>query len=147
MGPHLRPYFIGLSQQKRGQGGVLFKRAHLTMETEHGSVRLHVEVADTGPAREQGLMFRRGLPENGGMIFLFGEEQEIGMWMKNTYIPLDMVFIGGDWRIVHIAPSVPPLSTAFISSVRPCSSVLEIAAGRAKALGLRVGGAASLSGE
>jgi uncharacterized membrane protein (UPF0127 family) len=66
------------------------------------------------------------------------------MWMKNTYIPLDMVFIGDDWHIVHIARDAEPLSTAIISSVRPASRVLEILAGQADKLGLKPGDTVSL---
>ena len=73
------------------------------------------------------------------MIFLFDGEHEITMWMKNTYIPLDMVFIGNDWRIRHIAYDAEPFSTDVISSMRPASRVLEIGAGQAKKLGLAVG--------
>jgi len=125
-------------------GDVLFKRASLTIQTNSGPTLLNVEVADTDVRREQGLMFRRKLPDDGGMIFLFDREQEITMWMKNTYIPLDMVFIGSDWRIVNIAYNAEPFSTDVISSVRPASRVLEIAAGQAGRLGLAPGDAVFL---
>src|SRR5208282_1631156 len=100
---------------------------------------LDVEVAGTEQKREHGLMFRRNLPENAGMIFLFEDEHEITMWMKNTYIPLDMVFIGDDWRIEHIARDTEPLSTDIIPSVHPASRVLEIGGGQAAKLGLAPG--------
>ncbi len=125
-------------------GDILFKRANLKIETKNGPVLLNVEVADTEPEREQGLMFRRKLPENQGMIFLFDNEQEITMWMKNTYIALDMVFIGSDWRIVHIAYNAEPFSTDIISSMRAASRVIEIEAGQAKKLGLATGDAVAL---
>jgi uncharacterized membrane protein (UPF0127 family) len=105
---------------------------------------LDVEVADTDPKREQGLMFRRVLAANHGMIFLFEGEQEITMWMKNTYISLDMVFISADWRISHIARNAEPQSTEIISSVQPASRVLEIAGGEADRLGLKPGDLVSL---
>ncbi len=120
-------------------GDALFKRASLTIDTKNGPVALDVEVADTEPKREHGLMFRRTLRPDQGMIFLFDGEQDIAMWMKNTYISLDMVFIGDDWRIVHVAEDAEPLSTNIISSVRPASRVLEIAGGEAKKLGLAAG--------
>src|SRR6476661_8697943 len=69
------------------RGDVLFKHANLKIETGSGPVAVEVEVADTDPKREQGLMFRRELAPKHGMIFLFDEAQEISMWMKNTYIP------------------------------------------------------------
>jgi uncharacterized membrane protein (UPF0127 family) len=120
-------------------GDILFKRSSLKIETKNGPVLLKVEVADTDPKREQGLMFRRAVPENEGMIFLFDDEHEIAMWMKNTYIPLDMIFIGADWRIVNIAYNAEPFSTDVISSMRPASRVVEIGAGQARKLGLGVG--------
>ncbi|MFY9875419.1 MAG: DUF192 domain-containing protein [Rhodomicrobium sp.] len=120
-------------------GDVLFKPASLKIETKSGPVLLNVEVADTEAKREQGLMFRRSLSGDHGMIFLFDGEHEITMWMKNTYIPLDMIFIGNDWRIRHIASDAEPFSTDVISSMRPASRVLEIGAGQAKKLGVSVG--------
>ncbi len=125
-------------------GDVLFKTASLKIETRSGPVLLNVEVADTEAKREQGLMFRRSISADHGMIFLFDGEHEITMWMKNTYIPLDMVFIGSDWRIRHIAYDAEPFSTDVISSVRPASRVLEIGAGQARKLGLAVGDIAAL---
>jgi uncharacterized membrane protein (UPF0127 family) len=125
-------------------GDAPFKHAQLKIETRNGPVHLDVEVADTEQQREHGLMFRRQLPEDRGMIFLFGDEREITMWMKNTYVPLDMVFIGSDWHIVHIARDAEPLSTDIISSVQPASRVLEILAGQADKLGLKRGDTVSL---
>jgi hypothetical protein len=126
------------------QGDALFKHANLKIETGSGPAVLDVEVADTDPKREQGLMFRRVLAANHGMIFLFEGEQEITMWMKNTYISLDMVFISADWRISHIARNAEPQSTEIISSVQPASRVLEIAGGEADRLGLKPGDLVSL---
>jgi hypothetical protein len=120
-------------------GDALFKHASLSIETKSGPIALNVEVADTEPQRERGLMFRRKLGTDQGMIFLFDGEQDITMWMKNTYISLDMVFIGDDWRIVHIAEDAEPLSTDIIPSMHPASRVLEIAGGQAKKLGLAPG--------
>jgi uncharacterized protein len=122
----------------------IFKHASLKIETKNGPVTLDVEVADTDPKREHGLMFRRNLPAHGGMIFLFDSEHTINMWMKNTYIPLDMVFIGDDWRIKHIARNTEPHSTDIIPSVHPASRVLEIAGGQAETLNLAPGDALSL---
>jgi uncharacterized protein len=107
-------------------------------------VLLNVEVADTEPKREKGLMFRRKLGQGEGMVFLFDDEHEITMWMKNTYIPLDMVFVGADWRIVNIAYNAEPFSTNVISSIRPASRVIEMVAGQAQKLGLAVGDTVSL---
>jgi uncharacterized protein len=122
----------------------IFKHAGLKIEARNGPVTLDVEVADTDKKREHGLMFRRSLPEKTGMIFLFDDEHTITMWMKNTYIPLDMVFIGDDWRIKHIAREAEPLSLDIIPSVHPASRVLEIGAGEAAKLGLAPGDKVSL---
>ncbi len=125
-------------------GDTVFKHASLKIETRNGPLTLDVEVADTDKKREHGLMFRRNLPEKAGMIFLFDDEHTITMWMKNTYIPLDMVFIGDDWRIKHIAREAEPLSTDIIPSVHPTSRVLEIGGGEAAKLGLAPGDTVSL---
>ncbi len=122
-----------------GLGTGEIRHAALTIETQSGPKRLDVEVADTDFARERGLMFRRSLPSGQGMIFLFGREHEISMWMKNTYISLDMVFISQDWHIVHITRNTEPQSTDIISSVRPAATVLEIGGDEASRLGLQVG--------
>jgi hypothetical protein len=134
----------GLAAGAPALGDEVFKHASLKIETQNGPVLLDVEVAGNEAERRHGLMFRRHLPENHGMIFLFDREREITMWMKNTYIPLDMVFIGDDWRVVHIARDAEPLSTDVISSVHPASRVLEIAGGQASKLGLKTGDAVSL---
>jgi len=118
---------------------VLFKRSSLKIETKSGPVKLDVEIADTDPKRAQGLMFRRRLQDGQGMIFLFEHEEEITMWMKNTYIPLDMVFIGTDWRVTRVAAQAEPLSTDIISSGPPAARVLEIGAGQAEKLGVKPG--------
>lgn len=116
-----------------------FKRAALTIQTQQGPVELNVEIADTEPKRERGLMFRRSLAPNSGMIFLFDGPERIQMWMKNTYIPLDMVFIGDDWRISSIARNAEPHSEDIIASEGLASRVLEIGGGQAEALGLHTG--------
>ena len=98
-----------------------------------------VEIAVTDEQRARGLMFRRELPEGRGMLFDFYREQPITMWMQNTYIPLDMIFIRGDGRILSIAENTEPLSTRVIGSGGPARSVLEVIAGTAKKLGIRPG--------
>jgi uncharacterized protein len=95
-----------------------------------------VELADTEPAREKGLMFRKNLPTGQGMLFDFQREQEVSFWMKNTYIPLDMIFIQGDGRILRIAENTEPLSTRLIPSEGPVLAVLEVKGGTARQLGI-----------
>jgi uncharacterized protein len=98
-----------------------------------------VEIADSDPAREKGLMFRKTLPDGQGMLFDFRREQEVSFWMKNTYIPLDMIFIQGNGRISHIVENAKPLSTALIPSDGPVLAVLEVSGGTAHRLGIRTG--------
>jgi len=98
-----------------------------------------VEIADTEPAREKGLMYRKSLPPGHGMLFDFHSEQPVGFWMKNTYIPLDMIFIRGDGRILNIAENAEPLSERVIQSAGPVLAVLEVAGGTARKLGIAPG--------
>jgi len=98
-----------------------------------------VEVAVTDEERQQGLMFRRELPEGRGMLFDFKQDQNVTMWMKNTYISLDMIFIRADGRIHRIAESTEPESTKVIAAGAPVRAVLEVIAGTAKKLGIRAG--------
>lgn len=98
-----------------------------------------VEIADTEPARERGLMYRRELGDGQGMLFDFFRDQPVGFWMKNTYIPLDMIFIRSDGRIVAIAENAEPLSERVIQSGAPVRAVLEVKGGTASRLGIRPG--------
>jgi uncharacterized protein len=98
-----------------------------------------VELAVTDQERERGLMFRKQLSEGQGMLFDFKREQEVTMWMENTYIPLDMIFIRRDGRIWRIAENTEPLSRAIISSEGPVLAVLEVVGGTAKKLGIAPG--------
>jgi uncharacterized membrane protein (UPF0127 family) len=114
-------------------------RLALTVETAEGPHTLQVEVADTPQARSTGLMYRRTLDPDHGMLFDFGGEQPVSMWMKNTYIPLDMVFIGSDRRVRHIAQQTTPLSERTVESPMPVRYVLEIKGGRGAELGIAPG--------
>ena len=97
------------------------------------------ELAVTDDERMRGLMFRKHLPLGQGMLFDFKAEQEVTMWMKNTYIPLDMFFIRRDGRILRIAENTEPLSEAIISSGGPVLAVLEVIGGTAKKFGIEAG--------
>ena len=98
-----------------------------------------VEIADTDATRAKGLMFRKKLPDGQGMLFDFHNEQEVSFWMENTYIPLDMIFIRGDGRILRIAENTTPLSTRIIPSGGPVRAVLEVIGGTARKLGIAPG--------
>ena len=103
----------------------------LDIITSQGVHHFKVEVADTAETQERGLMFRRSLAPDRGMLFDFKTVQPVTFWMKNTYIPLDMVFIGADGRIVSIARNAVPMSESLISSAAPVIEVLELPGGRA----------------
>ena len=98
-----------------------------------------VELAVSDEQRTRGLMFRRALPEGQGMLFKFEPDQVIQMWMHNTYIPLDMIFIRSDGRILRIAENTKPESDNIISSGAPARGVLEVIAGTARKLGIAPG--------
>ncbi|MEQ8196287.1 MAG: DUF192 domain-containing protein [Rhodospirillales bacterium] len=100
---------------------------------------MSVELAATPEARAQGLQGRRFLAPDSGMLFDFGRSKIITMWMKNTFIPLDMIFIAADGRIVHIARNTEPFSLETIRSPVPASAVLELMAGAARRLGIEPG--------
>jgi len=107
--------------------------------TQGAPVSVQLEVANTPADRERGLMYRRSLPEDGGMLFIFPEETDQSFWMKNTLISLDMLFIARDGRIVGIHPDAVPLSTAPISVGAPSRYVLEMNGGWAARHGVRPG--------
>jgi uncharacterized protein len=98
-----------------------------------------VELAQTEAQRQQGLMYRKSLPDGQGMLFDFSPPHEVTMWMKNTYVSLDMIFIRADGRIHRIAENTTPQSEATISSRGPVVAVLEVVAGTAKRLGIAPG--------
>ena len=98
-----------------------------------------VELAVTDEDRARGLMFRRELPDGKGMLFDFGRDQEVAMWMQNTLIPLDMLFITAAGRIVRIAENTEPMSTRIIPSGGPVRAVLEVIGGTAKKYGIAAG--------
>jgi uncharacterized membrane protein (UPF0127 family) len=100
---------------------------------------LSVEVMRTEPEREHGLMDRRYLPADRGMLFQFDREQSVMMWMKDTYIPLDMIFISRAGVVTHIHENAEPLSEAIISSQGEVFGVLEVNAGFARKIGLKPG--------
>lgn len=98
-----------------------------------------VEVVDNDADRAKGLMFRKALPEGQGMLFDFQHEQNVSFWMQNTYIPLDMLFIKADGRILRIAENTTPLSTRMIPSGGPVRGVLEVIGGTVRKLGIAPG--------
>ncbi len=118
---------------------VSFERSSLTVETESGPLNFEVELAITPEQRRQGLMFREDLEADQGMLFDFGRSGPVTMWMRNTFVPLDMLFIEEDGRIARIVADTQPLSDAVIGSGGPVRAVLELAAGTSAAQGIAVG--------
>lgn len=111
----------------------------LEIASRNGVHPFMVEIATTDQERAQGLMYRKELPEGRGMLFDFKRDQEVAMWMKNTYVSLDMIFIRADGRIARIAEHTEPLSTRIVSSGGPVRGVLEVVAGTARKLGIAPG--------
>jgi uncharacterized membrane protein (UPF0127 family) len=110
----------------------------LTIHSKSGDHRFTVEVAATPAEQERGLMFRKSLAPDRGLIFPYAPAQEVAFWMKNTLIPLDMIFIRSDGTIARIA-TAKPLDLTPVPSGEPVSAVLEIRGGRAAELGIREG--------
>jgi uncharacterized membrane protein (UPF0127 family) len=112
----------------------------LTIATAGGARHAFmVEVARSDADRAQGLMFRRTLAPDRGMLFDFKRVEPVSMWMQNTYVSLDMLFIRPDGTIARIAANTEPLSTRTIPSGEPVLAVLEVPAGTAARLGIRAG--------
>lgn len=112
----------------------------LSIETASGrTIDFDVEVARSEKEKAKGLMFRTKLADSEGMLFPYGREMEITMWMRNTYIPLDMLFIKPDGTIHRIAAQTAPFSEDIIASEGMVSAVLEIAGGAAERLGISQG--------
>jgi uncharacterized protein len=111
----------------------------LEIVTKTGVHVFAVEMATTEEEKTTGLMYRKELAEGKGMLFDFTPEQEVSMWMKNTYIPLDMIFIRADGRILRIAENTEPLSTKIIPSRGLAKGVLEVIGGTAQKFGIAPG--------
>ena len=111
----------------------------LQIVTASGAHRFAVEVMRTDEERARGLMFRRFMPADRGMLFDFKREETVMMWMKNTFIPLDMVFISRNGLVVSVTENTEPMSERTISSGGQAYAVLEINAGIAARLGLKAG--------
>ena len=111
----------------------------LEIVTKSGVQVFSVEMATTEEEKTTGLMFRKELPDGKGMLFDFSPEQQVSMWMKNTFISLDMIFIRADGRILRIAENTEPQSTRIIASGGLAKGVLEVIAGTAKKYGIAPG--------
>jgi len=117
-----------------------FPRSSLQIATP--DARLHpfnIWVADTNERRARGLMFVRHLDADAGMLFIYPASQPIAMWMKNTFIPLDMLFVAADGRVAKVVERTEPQSLKTIESGQPVRAVIELNAGTARKLHIAAG--------
>jgi uncharacterized membrane protein (UPF0127 family) len=111
----------------------------LVVRTAKGEHRFDVEIAATPEAQEKGLMFRKDLAPDKGMLFPMDPPRLASFWMKNTIIPLDMIFVRTDGSIAFIGANIAPYSREPVSAGIPVAAVLELSGGRAAALGIKEG--------
>ena len=117
-----------------------FPRSSLIIDTSgFACEHFDIFVASERAAQSRGLMFVREMPDEAGMLFIYARERMISMWMKNTLIPLDMVFMDRSGTVTHIARQTTPGSLDTISSLQPALAVLEINGGLAERLGIQPG--------
>ena len=116
-----------------------FPVSTLTIKGEGATHQFTVEVAKSPGQQAQGLMYRRKMAADAGMVFIYPSAKPISMWMKNTLIPLDMVFIGASGGVTHIVERTTPMSQTIISSGGPAKAVLELNGGTANRLKLKTG--------
>ena len=111
----------------------------LVIETSAGPVTFQTEIADEDRERGIGMMFRRSMTETEAMLFIWPEPEPVAMWMRNTFVSLDMLFIDSAGSILHIAREAVPQSLDVISAGRDVLAVLEIKGGAARRLGINIG--------
>ncbi|WP_075656308.1 DUF192 domain-containing protein [Pseudochrobactrum sp. B5] len=111
----------------------------LKIQTASGEKSFGLEVADTDQKRSAGLMYRKDFPADRAMIFVFGEERPVMMWMANTPLPLDMLFVRNDGSIARVAENTVPFSKDIVASGEPVAFVIEVNAGIAAKLGIKAG--------
>ena len=116
-----------------------FGTSELTIQTAGGPQKFTIELALSDAQMEQGLMFRRSLAANAGMLFDFRSPTNVTMWMKNTLIPLDMLFLDEQGRIIDIHERAVPQSTDIIASSVPAHYVIELNGGTVERLGIKIG--------
>ena len=131
--------FLALAAVGASSAALADVRECLVIETRSGGAVFRVEIADTPTTMSRGLMWRTSLREDQGMLFVYDPPRHASFWMKNTVIPLDMLFIAIDGRVHRIAYNAQPLSLESIHSGIPVRAVLEIAAGVADKVGVRPG--------
>jgi uncharacterized protein len=130
---------VGSASAQRMDNLVSFTRDALTIRSGETTHEFSVELALNNRQQMQGLMFRQRMASNEGMLFVYRRQEPVAMWMKNTFIPLDMLFIARDGTVRRIAERTVPMSEEIIPSGGPVSAVLELNAGTASRLGLKPG--------
>ena len=118
---------------------ITYERSEIWIESAAGRHRFVVEIAETYDQRQRGLMFRRELPRDSGMLFHFGKESRLAMWMKNTFITLDILFVNKSGIIHRVVVNTTPLSLQTIPGGAPTLVVVELNAGVTHQLGITVG--------
>lgn len=126
-----------LAEQKKKPDAVHLEA--VTVVTKAGEKKFMVEIADTEPERERGLMFRSSMADDRGMLFEFQDLRDRAFWMHNTYIPLDIIYIAPNGKIVSIAANAQPFDDTPLPSYGPAKGVLEINGGLAAKLGIAPG--------
>lgn len=127
--------FFVWGAQSRAQDGL----EPLTIVTATGTYAFQVEIAADPASRERGLMFRRYMRADRGMLFEFPTNEPVSFWMKDTYIALDMLFLAPDGTVTRVAENAEPMSETLIPSGGPCVGVLELDAGLVQRLGVKPG--------
>ena len=129
---------VGFAQPNADPNSV-FPVEYLEVVTGNGSFEFSVEIADEPDERSKGLMFREKMLPTHGMLFDFGKTSPVMMWMQNTPLSLDMIFIKEDGKVARVASNTEPFSQTIISSGEPVSHVLELNAGIARQIGIKPG--------
>jgi uncharacterized protein len=135
----LLAFALGLVPLLGATHAAAMEKGMLEIATKSGVRTFNVEVAVSEDEREKGLMFRTDVPDGYGMLFDFKHDQMVSMWMKNTLVSLDMIFIRRDGTIAHIAENTEIKSERIISSGEPVRAVLEVVGGTAKKYGIAPG--------
>jgi uncharacterized membrane protein (UPF0127 family) len=133
------PFLLVAGTARAQEGELTFPHSSLVVATAARDIKFEIELALDDAHRSHGLMFRKQLGPYEGMLFDFFQEMPVSFWMKNTLIPLDMVFIAADGTIKHVHANAVPLTTDAVPSQFPVRAVLEINGGSAALLGIKPG--------
>lgn len=130
---------VGMMGVMNAQAEIKMRRDTLTLHTASGAHRIAIEVAESDREKAYGLMFRQSLGDSEGMLFPYPTAHEITMWMRNTFISLDMIFIRADGIVHRVETDTEPHSERIIASEGDVTGVLEMKAGSARRLGIKPG--------